>query len=461
MSESHLPKSMIRQLDRLERAAQWAIEKARSLGAEDCQAYAAQGERASIRIRDAKVELLSEARSTSLRLRVLKDHRSASSSTNDLRKDAIQSFVRTTVEMAELSEPDALSEAPKPAPRRGRLKDLEEFDAAAPKISVARCLRLAKAAEKAAMKHSKKISASEGASCARSVAGGVLVTGAGFLERGAGTSVVLSASVVADDEEGKKRRGSHYSAVRFVEDLEEAKFIGNKAASRALDQIGAVKMKTGRYPVVFEREVAGDILGLFARCVLGGALYRDRSYLKSKLGKKVAAKGVTILDDPGIVRGFGSRHFDAEGQRCKKRTIVDNGELQSFLLDTYSARKLKMQSTGSAAGAGSTPYASTSNFYLKPGRKSPQSLLSGISEGLWVTDMMGFGFDPITGNFSRGAQGFRIVNGELAEPVGEITISKNLHEILCGIEEIANDLIFDGSVVAPSFRVDSMTVSGR
>lgn len=452
---------MIRQLDRLEQAAQWAIDEARALGVADCQAYAAQGERASIRVRDAKVELLSEARSTSLRLRVLKDHRSASSSTNDLRKDAIQAFVRTAVEMAELSEPDPLAEAPKPSPRRGRFKDLEEFDLAAPKVTVARCMRLAKAAEKAAMKHSKKITASEGASCARSVAGGVLVTGTGFVERGAGTSVVLSSSVVADDEEGKKRRGSHYSAVRFVEDLEEAKSIGHKAAKRALDQIGSVKMKTGRYPVVFEREVAGDILGLFARCVLGGALYRDRSYLKQKLGKKVAADLIQIIDDPGIVRGFGSRHFDAEGQRCKKRVIVEDGVLQSFLLDTYSARKLKMDSTASAAGAGSTPYASTSNFYLKPGRKGPEALFSGIDEGLWVTEMMGFGFDAITGNFSRGAQGFRIEKGEVAEPVGEITISRNLHEILCGIEAIANDLIFDGSIVAPSFRVDSMTISGR
>lgn len=461
MSTANYPRATQREINAMEKAATIAVQEARALGIQDCQAYAGSGERISVKVRQGKIELLSDARSASLRLRVLSDQRAGCSSTNDLRPEAIRAFVKQTLEMAQLAEPDPLSDPPPLSKSAGRLRDLEDFDLDVMKMGVTQCLREAKQAEKIALKFDKRITASEGASCSRTISQGVYATGNGFIDRGAGTSMVLSTSVVADDAEQKKRRGGYFSAARFLEDVAQAPYVGEMAAQRALEQIGATRMKTGRYPVVFEREAAGDIIQLLAQCVLGSSIYRGRSYLADKLGKKVGSSLVNIVDDPWVPRGFGSRLFDAEGQRCKKQAVVDKGVLKTFLLDTYSARKLKLKSTASAAGSGSTPYASTSNFYLRPGRKAPEKLLAGIKEGLFVTDMMGFGFDSVNGNFSRGAEGFRIVNGQLAEPVGEITISRNLHELLGGIDAIANDLYHERSVASPSFRVDYMTVSGE
>lgn len=454
------PSKVAKEIDAMEKAATLAVQEARRLGVEDCQAYAGSGGRISVKVRNGKVELLSEARSASLRLRLLHDQRAGCSSTNDLRPDAIRDFVRSTLEMAELAEPDPLSDSPAPAPARGKPRELEDFDPEVMRMGVNQCLREAKAAERVALRFDKKITASEGSSCSRTISQGAYVTGKGFVDRGAGTSMLLSASVVADDADQKKRRGGYYSAARFLEDVAQSAYIGEMAAQRALDQLGATKMKTGHYPVVFERDAAGEILQLVAQCVLGGSIYRGRSYLAKKLGERVGSTLVNIVDDPWLPRGFGSRLFDAEGQRCKKQSVVDKGILKSFLLDTYSARKLKMKSTASASGSGSTPYASISNFYLRPGRQDPKRLIEGIESGLLVTDMMGFGFNPVNGDFSRGAEGFRIVNGEIAEAVGEITISRNLSDLLGGVEAVANDLYHERSVSSPSFRVDSMTVSG-
>lgn len=461
MSNNQYPKATQRELLAMEKAAVLAVEYAQKLGVANCQAYAGSGERVSVKVREGKVELLSDARSTSLRLRLLCEQRAGCSSTNDLRPEAIRTFVERTLEMAQLAEPDPLSDPPKISRAKGRIRELEEFDPQVAKMTVSQCLKEARQAEKVALKFDRKITASEGASCARTISQGVYVTGNGFVDRGAGTSMALSTSVIADDADQKKRRGSYFSAARFLEDVAQAPYVGEMAAQRSLDQIGATQMATGRYPVVFEREAAAAIVQLLSRCVLGGSIYRGRSYLANKLGKKIGSSLVNIVDDPWVTRGFGSRVFDAEGQRCKKRAVVERGVLQSFLLDTYSARKLKMDATASAAGSGSTPYASVSNFYLKPGKKAPERLFDGIKEGLFVTDMMGFGFDPVNGNFSRGAEGFRIVDGALAEPVGEITISRNLDELLQGIEAVANDLYHESSIASPSFRVDHMTVSGR
>jgi PmbA protein len=171
---------------------------------------------------------------------------------------------------------------------------------------------------------------------------------------------------------------------------------------------------------------------------------------------------VTIVDDPLMPRGPGSRPYDGEGRKVRRNVVVGKGELRSFLLDTYAARKLKLDPTGSAGGGGGIPHSTTSNFYMKKGRGKPARLLAGIERGLFVTSMIGFGFDSVTGNFSRGVQtGFLIEHGELTQPVGEITISRNLDELLQGIDAVANDLEHRSSVAAPSFRVDRMTVSGR
>ncbi|MCA9684946.1 MAG: TldD/PmbA family protein, partial [Myxococcales bacterium] len=237
--------------------------------------------------------------------------------------------------------------------------------------------------------------------------------------------------------------------------------IGREAGHRAVRTIGSVKMDTGRYPVVFDREAARAIVGLVASCIVGDAVYREQSYLGRRLGTVVASPLVTIVDDPLLVRGPGSRAHDDEGRAVQANTVVRAGVLERFLLDTYSARKLKLEPTGSAGGGGGVPYSTTSNFYMKKGRSKAGALLKGIERGLYVTSMMGFGFDAVTGNFSRGAQGFLIEDGKLTVPVSEITISRNLDELLQDIDAVADDLEFRTSVAAPSFRVAAMTVSGK
>src|SRR5690606_656511 len=322
-------------------------------------------------------------------------------------------------------------------------------------------LRLALAAEKAAFAFDKRITSSEGASFTRSANHGVLATSGGFVGRSAGTYASLVAQVLADDEGGKKRNGYYWTAARYFDDLLSAREIGREAAHRAVRSIGSIKLETGVYPIVFDREAARAIIGLVASCVVGDAVYREQRYPGQRLGTAVASAKVTIVDDPLLPRGPGSRRYDGEGRAVRRNVVIQQGQLQRFLLDTYSARKLKLEPTGSGGGGGGIPHATTSNFYMKAGRQKPATLLRGIERGLYVTSMMGFGFDPVTGNFSRGASGFLIEDGELTVPVSEVTISRNLDELLAGIDAVADDLDHRTATASPSFRVDHMTVSGR
>lgn len=456
-----LPRKSARKLDQLEASAVHALEVLTTLGVDDAEVSVSAGERLEVSVRDGKTDLVKEAKSSGIAVRVLCDGRVATSASTDLGESAVEAFLARTVEMAELSEADPLAAPPDPSELTSRFKELDLHDPKVARIGAARALKLAHAGERAAFRADKRITASEGASFSRSEGHSVLATTGGFLGRNAGTSSYLAVQVIADDEGGKKRNGYQWTGGRHFEDLESPASVGREAAHRAVATLGSAKMETGVYPIVFERDAAGAILSLVASCVMGGAVYRDQSYLKNRLNSVVASRLVSIVDDPHVMRGPGSRAYDGEGRRTRKNVVVNKGELDSFLLDSYSARKLKLEPTGSAGGGGGLPHSTTSNLFMKPGRKKPESLLKGIEKGLFVTNMMGFGFDAVTGNFSRGAQGFRIENGKLGAPVSEITISRNLDELLQGIDAVANDLRMRSSVSAPSFRVDAMTVSGN
>lgn len=455
-----LPKKSEKRLDRLQAVAEHALEVARSLGVDHAEVAVGQGGDLEVSVRQGEVELVKEASSSGLSMRVMRNERVATSSTTDLDPDAVARFVASVVEMAEISEPDPEAAPPEPRELAKGWPDLDLFDARTDRITAGKAIDLAIRGEKAAFAHDRRITASEGAGFSRSSGHSVLATSGGFVGRSAGTYQSLVVQAIADDEGGKKRNGSYWTGARFLEELEPAAEVGREAARRAIRTLGATKPETGVMPVVFDREAARAIVGLVASCVLGDAVYRQRSYLADALGKPIASSKVSIVDDPHILRGPGSRGYDGEGRRTKKITVVKNGVLQSFLLDTYSARRLGMAPTGSSGGGGGVPHASTSNFYMKAGKGAPASLLKGIARGLYVTRMMGFGFDPTTGNFSRGAEGFLIENGELTVPIGEATISRNLGELLAGIDAVADDLDHRTSVSAPGFRVDAMTVAG-
>ncbi len=449
-------------LGRLSATAEHAIATLRTLGVDHAEVSVGVGSELEVGVRQDEPELVKEAQSSGLSVRIMRSERVATSSTTDLSKDAIEAFLKTVVEMAEISEPDPLASPPPPEELAdgNALPELDLFDPDTDSIDAARALELAKAGERAAFAADERITTSEGASFSRSSGHGVLATTGGFVGTRYGTYQSLVVQAVADDEGGKKRNGVYWTGGRFFADLEDPKAVGAEAARRAVRTLGASKMPTGQYPIVFDKDASRAIVGLVANCVLGDAVYRNRSYLAERMGEAVAASGVTIMDDPFVERGPGSRRFDGEGRSVKAIPVIDGGVLRSFLLDTYSARKLELSPTGSASGGGGIPHSSTSNFFLKAGDLQPEALLEGIETGLYVTRMMGFGFDPVTGTFSRGAEGFLIENGKLGRPIGEITISRNLDDILHGIDAIANDLEHRTSTAAPSFRVDQMTVAG-
>lgn len=454
------PRAIEKSLDRLTAVAEQSLEQLLAAGVEHAEVAVGTGRELEVGVRQGEVELVKEATSRGLSVRAVLDGRVATSSTTDFRPEALSAFLARVVEMAALSEPDPMSAPPSPRALVKEWPDLDLFDPATDRIRAARGIKLATQGERAALRADKRITTSEGASFSRSSGCSVLVTSGGFSGRSAGTYQSLVVQAVADDEGGKKRKGVHWTGGRFFADLESPVEIGKEAAKRALAQLGAAKIPTGKYPVVFDRNAARAIVGLVASCVMGDAVYRQRSYLAERIGDTIASPIVTLIDDPLIPRAPGSRPFDGEGRKVKKIGVVRRGVLKSFLLDTYSARKLGLKPTGSGSGGGSVPHSSTSNFYLAPGRSGPESLLRGVKRGLFVTRMMGFGFDPTTGNFSRGAEGFLIEDGKLTQPVGEITVSRNLDDLLKGIDKVANDLEHKTGVASPSFRVDEMTVAG-
>jgi PmbA protein len=459
-----LSRESVRRLDELEGSATAALEHLRKRGVEHAEIAVNLGERLETGIRQGEVELVKEAKSRGLSVRLVHGERVATSSTTDLGREAVERFLDRVIEMAELSEPDPLAVPPDPDQlligANAKFPALDLWDDRIGGIKADHALKLALEGERAAFAHDRRITSSEGASFSRGASHGVLATSGGFIGRSAGTYASLVVQVIADDVGGKKRNGYEWTAGRHFEDLDAPDKVGRKAAERAVHALGSVKIETGIHPVVFERDAARAIIGLVASCIIGDAVYRHQSYLESRLGTAVASALVTIIDDPLLPRAPGSRPYDAEGRAVQRIGVIEAGELRSFLLDTYSARKLKLAPTSSAGGGGGIPHATTSNFFMQAGSSKPEELLRGIERGLYVTSMMGFGFDPVTGNFSRGASGFLIENGELTVPVSEVTVSRNLDELLRGIDMVADDLDRRAAVSSPSFRVDHMTISG-
>jgi PmbA protein len=266
---------------------------------------------------------------------------------------------------------------------------------------------------------------------------------------------------VADDEGGKKRRGYHWTAKRFLSEMDDPAKVGEEAARRTVRKLGAKSVATGTFPVIFDPDAARSILGMLAGCIMGSSIWRKASYLVGREGTQVASDLVTVLDDPLIPRAPGSRPYDGEGLASRKNLVVEKGILKTYLCDSYSARKLGRESTGSASrGGGAGVGCSTSNFILQPGTDSPESILKGTKRGLFVTDMMGFGFNAVTGDFSRGASGFWIEDGELTFPVSEVTISLNVDELYKSIDAVGSDLDLRTSTAAPTIRVAKMTIAG-
>ncbi|MGE0790644.1 MAG: TldD/PmbA family protein [Sandaracinaceae bacterium] len=440
------------------------VERAKKSGADVAEAVVAGGSHLSTKVRLSEPELVEEAGSRGAGLRVMVGQQVAVSYTSDLSDAGLTRLIEDAVELARLSQPDPFA-GPPDASLLSRAEDhvdLELFDARVDGVDGAAALAHAKAAEAAAFAADARITNSEGATFTRASGGRALVTSGGFRGSSSGTYASLVVNPVADDADGKKRRGYYWTAERHLDRLLADDDVGREAARRTVAKLGAQKVETQQCPVVFDPDVGRSILGLLASCVNGGSIWRRSSYLVDREGTQVASELVTVIDDPLIERAPGSRAFDGEGLASRRNVVVERGILKTYLLDSYSARKLSRESTASASrGSSGGVSASTTNFVLSPTEQTPEDLLRSTKRGLYVTEMMGFGFNAVTGDFSRGASGFWIEDGEKVFPVSEVTISLNLDEILKRIDAVASDLDLRTSVATPTFRVSEMTLAGR
>lgn len=451
-------------LDKLMELGASVVKHALSAGADVAEVVVGEGKHLSAKVRLGQPELVEEAGSKSIGLRVLRGQQVAVTYTSDFSDTGLVRFVEDALELAQLSQPDAFAGPPERGllSKRSEHANLDLFDPEVDAIDAAAALEMAKRAEHAALRSDPRLTNSEGASVTRQSGASALVTSGGFAGAACGTYASIVVSPVADDEGGKKRSGYYYSARRHLNALETPEAVGEEAARRTLQKLGARKIETQEVAVIFDRDAARSIIGLLAGCVTGGAVWRKSSYLAEREGERIASDLVTIVDDPLMPRGPGSRAFDGEGLLSRRNVVVERGTLKRFLLDSYSGRKLAKQSTASASrGSSGGVGASSSNLYLGAGLQSPTELLRSTDRALYVTDMMGFGFNAVTGDFSRGASGFWIEKGERCFPVSEVTISLNLHELLQRIDAVANDLDHRTAISAPTFRVSAMTVAGK
>jgi PmbA protein len=449
-------------IDALLALAAQVIDRALKGGADVAEAIARSGSDLSVRVRLGETELVEEAGHRSVGMRIMKGRRVALTSTSDLTPAGLDRFIGDALELADLSQEDPFAGPADPALiARGPFPDLDLFDSSMGNLDAGQAIELARKTENAARTADPRITNSEGATVSRTAGAVGMVLSGGFRAGYRATYASISAVPLAEDEGGKKRRGHHYSAKRFWDELDDPEKVGREAARRTVRKLGARKVPTCEAPVVFDPEAARSIIGTFASCAMGGAIWRKSSYLLGREGTAVASPLITLVDDPLRPRAPGSRPFDGEGLPARSNLVVERGILQTYLCDSYSGRKLGRPSTASAMrGAGGGVGATTSNFICQPGEGSNASIIAGTERGLYVTEMMGFGFNAVTGDFSRGASGYWIERGELAHPVSEVTISCNLDDLLKRIDRVGDDLDWRSSTVSPTLRVSSMTIAG-
>jgi PmbA protein len=443
-----------------QRLAEQMLSFAKKAGADDAEVLVRDGTELEVKVRLGEPELVKEAGSRALGLRVLRDHRAAVTYTSDFAPAAMERFARESVELAALAEPDETADLPTGDEMAREVPDLDLWDDAVLSLDVAEGIRRARIAEDAARKLDARVTNSDGSIFGRSVGASAFATSAGFSGSNRGTHVSLSVEPICDDADGKKRNGSYWTGSRFASALLAPEAVGLEAARRTLAKLGSRKIPTGEAPVVFSSEAARGLLGQFAGVMSGGAVWRRSTYLAEREGTLVASPLVEIVDDPLVRRGPGSRPYDGEGLASRTNVLVTDGVLRQFLCDTYAARKLKRRSTGSASrGIGGSPHVSVSNLILRAG-KTPAAELERLDRGLYVTELMGFGFNAVTGDYSQGAAGFWLEGGARAYPVGEITISINFDALWKSIDAVGDDLDTRSSVQCPSFRVGNVMIAG-
>lgn len=422
------------------------LAAAKAAGADVAETVMSIGSSVGVQRRLGKVEETERAESREVSLRVFVGKCSANVSASSIDAGSFQRLAEQAVAMARVVPEDPYAEIPD-APAAADAAFLQLDDPHEPDMLI--LIDRAAAAESAAM-GVPGITNSEGASASWSRSEFVLATSRGFAGSYPRSSHSVSVTAIAGEGTGMQR-DYDYSFSAHAEDLEDAQALGRRAAAQALARMNPTRPKTGKVSVIFDPRVASSMLGHLSSAISGASIARGTSFLKDHLGKQLFGNTINIIDDPLRVRGRRSRPYDREGQPSQRRAFIENGVLTSWILDTRSANQLGLKTTGNSGG--------TSNFFLEAGTLSPKELMADIAEGIYVTEMIGMGVNGITGDYSRGAAGFMIRNGELAEPVAEFTIAGNLRDMFMHLTP-ANDLVFRRGTDAPTLRVDAMMLAG-
>jgi PmbA protein len=425
------------------------IRRAKKSGADGADAVFVEGVSLSKSVRMGKPEHLERSESRDIGLRVLIGKRQAMVSSSDTSREALEELAVRAVAMAK-----AVPEDPFCATDFPDVESCDTFEPDADHLS-----DLASRAEEAALAV-KGISNSEGGSAGWGFNTVAMAASNGFGRAYANSSHSLSASVIAG--EGTQMEGDYdYTAAVFAADLESPEAIGKSAGRKAVKRLNPKKAETAAVPIVFDTRVSKSLAGHLSSAINGSSIARGTSFLKDKMGERIFPKGINIVDDPLRKRGLKSRPFDGEGIATQRLNLIEDGYLKTWVMDLRSARQLGLQTTGHASrGTSSPPSPSSSNLYLEPGEMSLEELMADIKQGLYVNELIGFGINGVTGDYSRGASGFWIENGEIAYPVSEVTIAGNLNDMFANLS-VADDLQFRYGTDAPSVRVEGMTVAGR
>ena len=450
----------------LESLAADVVALAIKAGATDAEAVAREGDEFSVNVRMGAVETLKESGSRGLGLRVFLGKRSGSASTSDLTAEGIRQLVEGALALARVTEEDPFAGLPETGEFGAVQDDLHLYYDDVYSLGGAERIEWARRVEAAALAADPRITNSDGGSFDAATGRKALANSRGFVGSYRTSYAGVAAAPLAKDADGKMQRDGWWSSARRLSDVESPESVGQEAARRTLRRLGARRVATQSVPIIFAPETARTLIGSVFEAASGDAIWRGASFLAGKLGETIAAPDLTIVDDntmllPTGVGGFGSSPFDDEGLPSQRTVVVENGVLRNYLLNTYTARKLGMLSTHNAArGLAGAPGVGCGNLYLQPGNVTKEQILGEVKAGLYVTSLMGFGTNMVTGDYSRGATGLWIENGQLTHAVEEITVAGNLAEMLRNVTAIGNDIRFRGSVASPTLRIDGMTIAG-
>lgn len=442
--------------------AQDLVRRAMQGGATAAECVVREGDEFSTVVRLGQVETLKESGSRAIGIRVFNGKRAASTYSSDFSQEGLDRMLKSALELSKITSEDPFGGIPEPSELGSLSGDLDLYDSDVYSLPGEERIAYARRAEKAALDFDPRMKNSEGGSFDAATGRKVLANSHGFVGEYRRSYCSVAAIPIAQDENGAMQRDYWFSVARSLSRLDSPEKVGKIAAERTLRRLGARKVKTAKVPVVFDPMVANSILDHIFEGVNGDSVYRGASFLAGKLGEKIAGDAVTVIDDGTMRGGFGTSPFDGEGVPSRRTVVVENGVLKSYLLNTYTAKKLGLKTTGNASrGLAGTPGIGPGNYFLQPGTKTPKEIIAAIPEGLYVTEFLGHGVNLVTGDYSRGASGLWISGGELTFPVEEITVAGNLKELFFNISEIGNDLEFRGSVASPTIRVDGLIVGGE